>query len=109
MPKKAVNEGIKEIWLTSQDTGCYGFDINTNLPTLLKELVKIPGDFKIRVGMMNPDHMSKIQTELIECYKHPKIFKFLQNKLVYYFSLDTPSPLCGRMQIVSKTCLKARV
>lgn len=75
--KKAVQEGVKEIWLTSQDTGCYGFDIDTNLPTLLKELVKIPGDYKIRVGMMNPDHLMKIQDELIEIYKHDKIFKFL--------------------------------
>ncbi len=74
---KAVNEGVKEIWLTSQDTGCYGFDIKTNLPTLLNELVQIPGDFKIRVGMMNPDHLIKIQQQLIESYKNPKIFKFL--------------------------------
>ncbi|MAG61147.1 hypothetical protein CL619_05140 [archaeon] len=75
--QKAIQEGIKEIWLTSQDTGCYGFDINTNLPSLLNELVKIPGDYKIRVGMMNPDHLIKIQDPLIKIYQHPKIFKFL--------------------------------
>ncbi len=74
---KAVAEGVKEIWLTSQDTGCYGFDIKTDLPTLLEALVKISGDFKIRVGMMNPDHMSKIQEKLLQIYKHPKIFRFL--------------------------------
>ncbi len=74
---KAVKEGVKEIWLTSQDTFCYGFDIGTDLPTLLEELVKIPGDFKIRIGMGNPDHMPKIGTRLVEIYKHPKIFKFL--------------------------------
>ncbi len=75
--KKAVQEGVKEIWLTSQDTGCYGFDIQTNLPTLLGALTEISGDFKIRVGMMNPDHMPKIQNELIQIYQHPKVFKFL--------------------------------
>lgn len=75
--KRAINDGVKEIWLTSQDTGCYGFDIKTNLPTLLKELIKIDGDFKIRIGMMNPDHMQKIQDELIKVYKSDKIFKFL--------------------------------
>ncbi len=74
---KAIKEGVKEIWLTSQDTFCYGFDIGTDLPTLLEELVKIPGDFKIRIGMGNPDHMPKIGIRLVECYKHPKIFKFL--------------------------------
>lgn len=75
--KKAVAEGVKEIWLTSQDTFCYGFDIKTDLPTLLEQLVQIPGDFKIRIGMGNPDHMPKIGTRLVEIYKHPKIFKFL--------------------------------
>lgn len=75
--RKGVKEGVKEIWLTSQDSACYGFDIKTNLPTLLNELVKIPGDYKIRVGMMNPDHLLKIQNELIESFKHDKIFKFL--------------------------------
>ena len=75
--QKAVKEGVKEIWLTSQDTGCYGFDIDTDLPTLLEQLVSIPGNFKIRIGMMNPDYMPKIQKRLIEFYKHPKVFKFL--------------------------------
>jgi threonylcarbamoyladenosine tRNA methylthiotransferase CDKAL1 len=75
--KKSLTEGIKEIWLTSQDTFCYGFDIKTNIVELLKELVKLEGDFKIRVGMGNPDHMPKIKEELVEIYKHPKIFKFL--------------------------------
>jgi len=75
--QKAVLDGVKEIWLTSQDTGCYGFDIKTNLPSLLSELVKIPGDFKIRVGMMNPQHILRIRSDLIAMYKHEKVFKFL--------------------------------
>jgi len=74
---KAINSGVKEIWLTSQDTFCYGFDIKTNIVELLKELVKIPADFKIRVGMGNPDHLPTLIDGLIEIYKHPKIFKFL--------------------------------
>lgn len=75
--KQAVQEGVKELWLTAQDTGCYGFDLNTDLPTLLNELVKIPGQFKIRIGMMNPDHLPKIKNKLIEVYQHEKMFKFL--------------------------------
>ena len=75
--RKAVNEGIKEIWLTSQDTGCYGYDLKTNLADLLKELVKIQGEFRIRVGMMNPDYLTEMQDELMELFKHQKIFKFL--------------------------------
>lgn len=75
--KKAVEEGCKKIYLTGQDLGCYGFDIRTNLPELLDELTSIEGDFKIRVGMMNPWHAIKILDKLIISYKNPKIMKFL--------------------------------
>ena len=70
--EKAVEEGCKKIYLTGQDLGCYGFDIKTNLPELLDELASIEGDFKIRVGMMNPWHAIKILDNLIMSYKNPK-------------------------------------
>ena len=49
--RRATSQGVREVWLTSQDTGCYGFDIGTNLPALLKELCTISGDFKIKIGI----------------------------------------------------------
>jgi threonylcarbamoyladenosine tRNA methylthiotransferase CDKAL1 len=67
----------KEIWITSQDLGCYGFDINTNLIELLKTLLKNKGDYRIRLGMMNPNHFLKIKKELIELFKDERLFKFL--------------------------------
>ncbi|NCP79755.1 tRNA (N(6)-L-threonylcarbamoyladenosine(37)-C(2))-methylthiotransferase [archaeon] len=74
----SVNEEkSKEILLTSQDNGCYGFDINENLNTLLKKIIEIKGDFKIRIGMANPQHLKIIINELIEIYKNEKIYKFL--------------------------------
>ena len=79
--KRAVEESVKDgcskIYLTGQDTGCYGFDIKTNLPELLNEITKVPGNYKIRVGMMNPWHAIRILDDLIEAYKNPKIVKFL--------------------------------
>ncbi len=72
----SVYKGVREVWLTSQDNGCYGFDIGTNLAELLKEVVRIPGEFRVRVGMMNPQHISRFLDDLIEVYKNPKIFKF---------------------------------
>ena len=75
--RRAVDEGCKEIWLTSQDTAVYGYDLKTNLPQLLHELLEIPGDFFIRLGMGNPDFFQKHAQELIEIFKHPKMFKFL--------------------------------
>jgi len=72
-----VLKGAKEIWITAQDTGCYGKDIGSSLPELLNELTMINGDFFIRVGMMNPNHVKVMLDELIDVYKNPKIFKFL--------------------------------
>jgi len=75
--ENAVKEGVKEIYLTSQDNGCWGFDNDTNLAELLEKICKIEGDFMIRVGMANPDHILKILNKLIAAFKHPKIYKFL--------------------------------
>jgi len=48
---KATKEGVKEIWLTSEDTGAYGRDINTDLPQLVMEIIKnMPEDMMIRIG-----------------------------------------------------------
>jgi len=72
-----IKEGCKEVWLTSTDNGCYGFDIGTDLPTLVNAVSEIPEDFMIRVGMMNPMYMSRIKQKLIESYDNEKVFKFL--------------------------------
>ncbi len=73
----SIKDGMREIWLISHDLFCYGFDINTNLAALLKEVVEIPGNFMIRVGKGNLNHLSHLKDRLVEIYKHPKMFKFL--------------------------------
>ncbi|MBU0459810.1 MAG: MiaB/RimO family radical SAM methylthiotransferase, partial [Nanoarchaeota archaeon] len=75
--QQAVREGVKEIWLTAQDCGCYGFDLETNLAKLLQKLIKISGEFKIRIGMMNPDHLIKYIDEFLDVFNNKKIFQFL--------------------------------
>lgn len=75
--KTAIAEDCKEIWLTSQDCAAYGLDTNTNLAKLLEKICKIPGDFYVRIGMGNPNHIINILPELIEAYKNKKVFKFL--------------------------------
>jgi len=75
--EKCVADGCKEIWITGQDTCCYGFDRGTNLAKLLQQIVEVLGNFKIRVGMGNPRHVPKYLQELVEVMKNPKIFKFL--------------------------------
>ena len=75
--KTEIKEGCKEIWLTSTDNGCYGFDIGTDLPTLVNAVSEIPDDFMIRIGMMNPMYMPRIKENLMTSYENDKVFKFL--------------------------------
>jgi MiaB-like tRNA modifying enzyme len=75
--KSDLAGGVKEVWLTSQDTGCYGKDIGTNLATLLRQICRIDEEFFVRVGMMTPNHALESLDDLIQVYKDEKIFKFL--------------------------------
>jgi len=72
-----IKHGCKEIWLTSQDTAAYGQDIKADLVSLLRKIVLIKGDFKVRVGMMDPNNLVLILGDLIKVMKSDKIFKFL--------------------------------
>jgi len=75
--KRDLASGAKEIWLTSQDTACYGKEIATNLTDLLRRICEIEGKFFIRVGMMTPNQALEMLDDLIEAYKNEKVFKFL--------------------------------
>ena len=56
---------------------CWGQDIGKSLPFLLKRIDDLPGEFMIRVGMMNPATMKGILDDLIEAYASDHIFKFV--------------------------------
>lgn len=75
--RSIVENGAKEILITAQDTGCYGTDIGTDLPSLLKKLLDVKGDYRIRIGMMNPNSLMPIADELLEVMKDPRIYRFL--------------------------------
>jgi len=75
--KKAVNSGKKELWITAEDTGCYGLDKKTTLIKLLREIIKLPELFKIRLGMINPKYANIYRKELAEILVNEKFFKFI--------------------------------
>lgn len=76
--KDDVASNCKEIWLTSTDNGCYGLDLKTDLVDLLEKCSNIEGDYKIRVGMMNPMYVPRFLDRLISLYRNnDKVFKFL--------------------------------
>lgn len=53
-----VKNGYKEIVLTGIHTGRYGIDINTNLETLLDELIKIKGLYRIRLSSIEINELT---------------------------------------------------
>jgi threonylcarbamoyladenosine tRNA methylthiotransferase CDKAL1 len=72
-----IADGCKEIWLSSTDNGCYGKDIGSDLVHLLRSCSLLEGDYKIRVGMMNPMYLPCMLKDMIEVFSADKIFKFL--------------------------------
>ena len=72
-----LSDGCQEIWLTSTDNGCYGFDIDSDLPELVNAVSDIPEKFFIRIGMMNPMYMPRIRNNLLKTFESNKVFKFL--------------------------------
>ncbi|XP_058194906.1 uncharacterized protein LOC131311453 isoform X2 [Rhododendron vialii] len=78
--RAVVTDGVKEIWLSSEDTGAYGRDIGANLPMLLKAIVaELPSDGStmLRVGMTNPPYILEHLKEIADVLCHPCVYSFL--------------------------------
>lgn len=73
----SADRGSKEIELTSQDVGAYGLDRGTNIGELICSIADIPGDFRVRIGMLNPEHLHRYIDTLIEGYKNRRIYRFI--------------------------------
>ena len=74
--RKAKREDVKEIFLTSPDNGCYGFELKTNLAHLVKEIASIKGEFMIRIGMGNPQHILRFADEFADVLNLPNVYAF---------------------------------
>lgn len=75
--RAALAQGAKEILLTAQDTAAYGMDGEDRLPDLINALTALPGDHRIRIGMMNPDNLKEVIDDLIIAYQSPKVYRFM--------------------------------
>lgn len=75
--RASLEQGAKEIWITSQDTGAWGLDIGASLPLLLENLLTIPGNYRIRLGMANPDRILPYLDSLLDIFTDERMFRFL--------------------------------
>ncbi len=74
--ESSVQAGAREIQLTSQDMGAYGIDRGTNIAELMEMISDIEGSFKVRIGMMNPDHMHRYFDAFAAALSSPKFYRF---------------------------------
>ncbi|MGA2161975.1 MAG: tRNA (N(6)-L-threonylcarbamoyladenosine(37)-C(2))-methylthiotransferase [Methanoregula sp.] len=72
-----IHAGAYEIQLTAQDVSAWGRDTGRSLPGLLVDLCSIKGNFRIRIGMMNPATVSGILDELLDVFESDRLFRFL--------------------------------
>jgi len=77
--REMAERGVKEIILVAQDTACYGKDIGSDLPSLLKELSKIEGIEWIRLQYSYPENITDALID--EIASNPKIVKYIDMPL----------------------------
>ncbi|WP_123622706.1 tRNA (N(6)-L-threonylcarbamoyladenosine(37)-C(2))-methylthiotransferase [Halorubrum sp. CSM-61] len=74
-----VHAGAKEIRVTGQDTGVYGWDNgDRKLPELLDRICDIDGEFRVRLGMANPGGIHGIHEELADVFaRNEELYDFI--------------------------------
>ncbi|UAL07994.1 MAG: tRNA (N(6)-L-threonylcarbamoyladenosine(37)-C(2))-methylthiotransferase [Candidatus Methanogranum gryphiswaldense] len=74
--QRLVLDGAKEILVTAQDTACYGRDTGTDLAHLISKMLETKGDYRIRIGMMNPNSLKPIIDDMLDAIEDPRVYKF---------------------------------
>ena len=72
-----IDSGVKEVLITAQDTGCYGRDIGTDLGDLIRKLLEKDGEYRIRIGMMNPNSLRPVLNSVLDVFEDERIYRFL--------------------------------
>ncbi len=77
--RAAVARGVSEVRLSSLDTAAWGLDRTdgARLPDLLRAVDELPGEFRVRVGMMSPQTLRPILTDLLERLGSERFYRFL--------------------------------
>jgi len=64
-----VQQGVHEVWLTSQDMSAYGVEHGLpRLPRLLRRILRVQGSFWVRIGMGNPHNYLRVLDAMLRAY-----------------------------------------
>ena len=72
-----IDAGAKEVLVTAQDTACYGRDTGTDLPQLIRRFLEKEGEYRLRIGMMNPNNLKPIVDDLLDTMEDRRVYRFL--------------------------------
>jgi MiaB-like tRNA modifying enzyme len=77
-----LSQGFREVQLTAQDTGSWGRDLDgdATLPDLVGAVASIndtPGEYRVRVGMLNPDSLEPIFDGFVEALGMDRVYRFV--------------------------------
>mmetsp|Transcript_11716 Transcript_11716/g.11771 ORF Transcript_11716/g.11771 Transcript_11716/m.11771 type:complete len:525 (+) Transcript_11716:136-1710(+) len=77
--QSVVAEGVREVWLSSEDTGAYGRDLGCDISKLLRAIISVLPEegVMLRIGMTNPPFILEHLEAIAEALNHPKVFSFL--------------------------------
>ncbi len=86
-----VGQGVREVTLVAQDSGRYGQDRgDDSLPSLVRSLLSIPGDYWLRVLYVHP---SRVSDDLLDVMvSDPRICRYLDVPFQH-----VSAPVLGRM------------
>lgn len=71
---------VREVWLSSEDTGAYGRDLGTDLPSLLTQLVAVlppDGRTMLCIDMINPPYILQHLPSIAAMLRHPSVYAYL--------------------------------
>ena len=71
--EKGLKKNYKEFGFIGSDVGAYGRDLGIDLVVLLREIVKMKGDFRIRLRNIQPRFLIKMMPDLREIFQTRKV------------------------------------
>eukprot|EP00826_Nyctotherus_ovalis_P055493 TRINITY_DN736_c0_g1_i3.p1 TRINITY_DN736_c0_g1~~TRINITY_DN736_c0_g1_i3.p1 ORF type:complete len:556 (-),score=104.02 TRINITY_DN736_c0_g1_i3:135-1802(-) len=73
--KQVVEEGVTELWMTSEDAGTYGRDIGGSFPELCWQVLAVLRPHNVlKVGMTNPPYILEHVQEVAAVLTHPQVY-----------------------------------
>ena len=75
--EEGLKKGYNFFSISADDVGAYGVDRGTALPFLLKEIIKIKGNYLINIQDLNPEWFIKYSEELNEIFKEKRFSRIL--------------------------------